>query len=87
MAWFISTIIYLLRESIISCCNSSCYWFVFVCLTVLSICADHVHFISLSAMYVGSSGLQGIILKCDMLTMQLHFIPMENTFDMHFLAI
>lgn len=54
---------------------------------MLSICVDNVHFISPSAMYVGSSGLQGIILKCDMLTMQLNFIPMENTFDIHFLAI
>lgn len=86
VAWFISTTVYLCRESI-SCCNSSCYYFVFTCLAVPSICVDNVHFTSLSTMYVGSSGLQGIILKCDMLTMQLNFIPMENTFNIHFLAI
>lgn len=54
---------------------------------MLSICVDDAHFLSLSATDVGSAGLRGIILKCDMLTMQLHFIPMENTFDIHFLAI
>lgn len=48
---------------------------------------DNVYFIGHSAMYVGSFGLQGIIPKCDMLTMLLNFIPMENTFNIHFLAI
>lgn len=38
-------------------------------------------------MYVGSFGLQGIIPKCDMLTMQLNFIPMENMFNIHSLTI
>ena len=38
-------------------------------------------------MYVGAFGLQGIIPKRDVLTMQLDFIPVENTFNVRFLAI
>lgn len=52
-----------------------------------SIRVDNVHFIGRSAAHVGSFGLQGIVPKWDMLTMLLTFIPMENTFDTHFLAI
>lgn len=85
--WLHFHIAFLLRESLISCHDPSYPWFVFVCLSVLSTCVDNVHFIGHSTMYVGSFGPHGIIPKCDMLTMLLNFIPMENTFNVHFLAI
>lgn len=75
------------REGLISRRNPPRYGFVSICPSALSICVDNVLFIGHSTMHVGSFGLRGIIAKCDMLTMLLNFIPMENTFNMHCLAI
>lgn len=82
VAWFSS----ILEKSIVSRGLPSSGWFASVCPSLLSTRVDNVHFIGHSTMYVGAFGLQDIIPKRGVLTLQLDFIPVENMFNVRFLC-
>lgn len=82
VAWFSS----ILEKSFLSRGLPSSGWFASVCLSLLPTRVENVHFIGHSTMCVGAFGLQGIIPKRDVLTMQLDFIPVENTSSVPFLC-